>query len=77
MTTTEVPVRLDFDSAAPAFSRAVSHLDNAATKELDRVGVEPGLADRRDQRLERDQRGDPRLGARLVRACLGPHGSKR
>ena len=43
MTTTDIPVRLDFDAAAPAFSRAMSHLDNAATKELDRVGIEPGL----------------------------------
>jgi AhpD family alkylhydroperoxidase len=43
MATTEIPVRLDFDAAAPAFSRAMSHLDNAATKELDRVGIEPGL----------------------------------
>ncbi|HEV7653472.1 MAG TPA: carboxymuconolactone decarboxylase family protein [Mycobacteriales bacterium] len=42
-TMTEIPVRLDLDSAAPAFSRAMSHLDNAATKELDRVGIEPGL----------------------------------
>ena len=41
--TTEIPVRLDVDAAAPAFSRAMSHLDNAATKELDRVGIEPGL----------------------------------
>jgi len=43
MTTTGIPVRLDFDSAAPAFSRAMSHLDNAATKELDRVGIDPAL----------------------------------
>jgi AhpD family alkylhydroperoxidase len=43
MTTTEIPVRLDVDSAVPAFSRAVSHLDNAATRELDRVGIDPGL----------------------------------
>ena len=43
MTTTEIPVRLDFDSAVPAFSRAMSHLDNAATKELDRVGIDPAL----------------------------------
>jgi AhpD family alkylhydroperoxidase len=42
-TTTEIPVRLDFDSAAPAFSRAMSHLDGAATRELDRVGIEPPL----------------------------------
>ena len=43
MTTTEIPVRLDFDAAVPAFSRAMSHLDNAATKELDRVGIDPAL----------------------------------
>jgi AhpD family alkylhydroperoxidase len=42
-TMTEIPVRLDFDSAAPAFSRAMSHLDTAATRELDRVGIEPAL----------------------------------
>jgi AhpD family alkylhydroperoxidase len=41
--TTEIPVRLDFDSAAPAFSRAMSHLDGAATRELDRVGIEAPL----------------------------------
>ena len=43
MTTTEIPARLDFDGAVPAFSRAMSHLDNAATKELDRVGIDPAL----------------------------------
>jgi AhpD family alkylhydroperoxidase len=43
MTTTEIPVRLEFDSAAPGFSRAMSHLDNAATKEADRVGLEAPL----------------------------------
>jgi AhpD family alkylhydroperoxidase len=41
MTTTEatpqIPVRLDFESHAAAFFRAMTHLDNAATKELDRV----------------------------------------
>ena len=42
-TTTEIPVRLDFDNAVQAFSRALSHLDGAATKELDRVGMEPEL----------------------------------
>jgi len=36
-TTTAVPVRLDFDAAAPTFSKAVAHLDHAATRELDRV----------------------------------------
>jgi AhpD family alkylhydroperoxidase len=42
-TMTEIPVRLDFDSAAPAFSRAMSHLDGAATRELDRAGIDPAL----------------------------------
>jgi AhpD family alkylhydroperoxidase len=42
-TTTEIPVRLDFDSQAPAFARAMSHLDGTATKELDRVGFDPRL----------------------------------
>jgi len=32
-----IPVRLDFDSHAPTFSKAMTHLDHAATKELDRV----------------------------------------
>ena len=48
MTTTEteqIPVRLDFDAAAPAFSRALSHLDNAATKQLDEVDFDPKLRD--------------------------------
>ena len=40
---TEIAIRLDFDAHAPKFSAAMSHLDNAATKELDRVGIEPGL----------------------------------
>jgi AhpD family alkylhydroperoxidase len=47
MTTTEntvhIPVRLDFDAHAAAFSKAMSHLDNAATKELDRVEFDPKL----------------------------------
>jgi AhpD family alkylhydroperoxidase len=41
MTTTTVTEaaqqRIDFDAHATAFSRAMSHLDQAATKELDRV----------------------------------------
>jgi AhpD family alkylhydroperoxidase len=49
MTTTahlhRIPVRLDFDAAVPAFSKAVTHLDNAATRELDRVGIPAGLRD--------------------------------
>jgi AhpD family alkylhydroperoxidase len=47
MSTTEpthqVPVRLDFESHAAGFYRALSHLDNAATKELDRVDFDPRL----------------------------------
>jgi AhpD family alkylhydroperoxidase len=51
MTTTEhlttaritVPVRLDVDAHIASFSRAMSHLDTAATKELDRVGFDAGL----------------------------------
>ena len=38
-----VAVRLDFDGHAAAFSRALSHLDKAATKELDRVDFDPRL----------------------------------
>ena len=41
--TTQIPVRLDFDSFAPGFSRAMSHLDQAATKELDRAEIDPRL----------------------------------
>jgi AhpD family alkylhydroperoxidase len=47
MTTTEnipeIPVRLDFERYAAGFYRAVSHLDHAATKELDRVEFDPKL----------------------------------
>jgi AhpD family alkylhydroperoxidase len=53
MTTTEstvqaplqIPVRLDFDSLAPGFSRAMAHLDRAATKELDEAGIDNRLRD--------------------------------
>jgi AhpD family alkylhydroperoxidase len=41
--TTTIPVRLDFDAAAPTFSKAMSHLDKAAIKELDRVDFDPRL----------------------------------
>src|ERR1700760_1761504 len=41
--TTEIPVRLDFDGHAPSFSAAMSRLDGAATKELDRVGFDARL----------------------------------
>ena len=47
MTTTEmtpqIPVRLEFETRATNFSKAMSHLDNAATKELDRVEFDPRL----------------------------------
>ena len=49
MTTTTapvaVPVRLDVDRHAAAFSKAMTHLDNAATRQLDNVGFDPGLRD--------------------------------
>src|SRR6202050_2235200 len=35
--TTSVPVRLDFDTHAPAFAKAMGHLDHTATKALDPV----------------------------------------
>jgi AhpD family alkylhydroperoxidase len=49
MTTTTdlvpVPVRLDVDADAAAFSKAMTHLDNVATKQLDAVGFDAGLRD--------------------------------
>ena len=45
MTTKTVPVRLDIDAHAGTFSKAMSHLDNAATKELDRAGIDGVLRD--------------------------------
>jgi AhpD family alkylhydroperoxidase len=41
--TVQVPVRLDFDKHAPAFARALAHLDNAATKQLDGVNFDHRL----------------------------------
>jgi AhpD family alkylhydroperoxidase len=41
--TPQVPVRLDFDTHAAGFARAVAHLDRAATKELDAAGIDPLL----------------------------------
>src|SRR5947207_5745938 len=43
MTTTESTVRLDFDAHAATFAKAMAHLDNAATKELDRVDLDHRL----------------------------------
>jgi AhpD family alkylhydroperoxidase len=42
-TTESTAVRLDFDAHAAMFSKAMSHLDAAATKELDRVGFDHRL----------------------------------
>ena len=42
-TTQQIPVRLDFDSHAPVFSRAMAHLDRAATKQLDDAGIDHRL----------------------------------
>src|SRR5215469_17738083 len=38
-----IGVRLDIDEHAADFSRAMAHLDKAATKELDRAGIDPLL----------------------------------
>jgi AhpD family alkylhydroperoxidase len=40
---TQIPVRLDFDTHADGFARAMAHLDRAATKELDKVDFDPRL----------------------------------
>lgn len=42
-TSTAIPVRLDVDAHAPSFAQAMSRLDGAATKELDRVGFDRRL----------------------------------
>src|SRR6516164_4151051 len=42
-TAEQVPVRLDFDAHAPAFAKALAHLDNAATKQLDQVDFDHRL----------------------------------
>ena len=39
----EIPVRIDFDELAANFSRAMAHLDKAATKELDGAGIDAKL----------------------------------
>jgi AhpD family alkylhydroperoxidase len=38
-----ISVRLDFDQVAAGFSRAMAHLDRAATKELDNADFDPKL----------------------------------
>jgi len=40
---TTIDVRLDFDAHAATFAKAMTHLDHAATKELDRVGFDHRL----------------------------------
>ncbi len=42
-TLTEVPVRLDVDAHLPMFSKALTHLDHATTKECDRAGLDHRL----------------------------------
>ena len=42
-TNSSVPVRLELDSHAPGFARALAKLDQAATEELDRVEFDPQL----------------------------------
>ena len=39
----QVPVRLDLEAHAPAFSKAMNDLDRAATKQLDKVAFDPRL----------------------------------
>ena len=41
--TTQIPVRLDIDTHAAGFAKAMAHLDNAATRELDRADIDPKL----------------------------------
>jgi len=46
MTTTHTQtstLRLEFDAHAPGFAKAMTHLDHAATKELDKVDFDPRL----------------------------------
>ncbi len=40
-----IPVRLDLDTHAPGVTRAVSHLDNAVTRQLDDADLDAGLRD--------------------------------
>jgi|SRR5271165_492758 len=39
----QIPARLDFERYAAGYARAMSHLDRAATQELDRADVDPRL----------------------------------
>jgi AhpD family alkylhydroperoxidase len=40
---TQIPVRLDFESHAPPFYKALGELDRAATRQLDKVDFDPRL----------------------------------
>ncbi len=42
-TTFAIPVRLDLDAHSPGVGRAVSHLENAVTRQLDDAGIDGGL----------------------------------
>jgi AhpD family alkylhydroperoxidase len=42
-TTARYQPRLDFDAHAPAFAKAMAHLDHTATKELDSAGIDARL----------------------------------
>ncbi|HEX9031209.1 MAG TPA: carboxymuconolactone decarboxylase family protein [Streptosporangiaceae bacterium] len=41
--TTAISIRLDFDAHAAGFAKAMTHLDHAATRELDKVEFDPRL----------------------------------
>ena len=41
--TTQIPVRLDFDTEAPDVARALGRLDQATTKQLDDAGIDHRL----------------------------------
>jgi AhpD family alkylhydroperoxidase len=43
MTTTQIPVRLDVEALAPVIYKAVSHLDHAATRQLDDADIDHRL----------------------------------
>jgi AhpD family alkylhydroperoxidase len=40
---TEIAIRLDFDANAAGYAKAMAHLDNTATKELDKADIDPKL----------------------------------
>jgi AhpD family alkylhydroperoxidase len=41
----KVPTRLDVEAVVPGFYKAMAHLDTAAVREADRVGIPMGLRD--------------------------------